>query len=44
MRKLTVPMPLVTIQRGACPTCQSLNTTATPSPHPRTNVAIASTT
>ena len=30
IRKLTVPIPLVIIQRGACASCQSLKTIATP--------------
>ena len=42
IRKLTLPIPLRTSQRGACASCQSLNTTATPSSHPKKNVPTTS--
>ncbi len=38
IRKVTLPIPLKTSQRGACASCQSLPTTATPSSHPKKNV------
>ncbi len=43
IKKLTLPMPLKISQRGACASCQSLPTTATPSSHPKKNVAITRT-
>jgi hypothetical protein len=43
IRKLTLPIPLKTSQRGACASCQSLPTTATPSNHPKKNVPITNT-
>ena len=43
MRKLTLPIPLKTSQRGAWASCHSLPTTTTPSSHPKKNVPITRT-
>jgi len=38
IKKLTLPIPLKTSQRGAWPSCQSLPTTTTPRSHPKRKV------